>query len=363
MADVSLYAVGDVSPDREDPESLLALAAPVIRQADIAFAQLETNLSERGTPQLHMLPGLRSHPRNVAALTQAGFHVVSFASNHTLDWGEEALLDTIEVVRQNNIRIIGVGRNIAEARQPAILERKGTRVAFLAYNSVLPAGYEARADKSGCVPLRAYTSYGQVDWQAGTPPRIVTTADKDDLAAMVEDIRKVREGADVVVMSIHWGVHYIPSVIAMYQREVGHAAIEAGVDLILGHHAHILKGIEVYRGKTIFYSLCNFGFDSPITHRSALKIFYGLEPDPEYPTYYFPADSRKTILVKCLISAGKISRVSFLPFMINKKGQPEPLPHRDKRSDEIFHYMEWLCRDQKLDTSLRREGDEVVVAT
>ena len=123
--------------------------------------------------------------------------------------------------------------------------------------------------------MRASTFYEQVDWQPGTPPRIVTLANKDDLAAMVEDIKKVRPLVDVLIMSIHWGVHHVPAVIAMYQKEVGHAAIDAGVDIILGHHAHILKAVEVYKGKVIFYSIGNFVVP-PLFDRSGFKPMYGI---------------------------------------------------------------------------------------
>lgn len=99
--------------------------------------------------------------------------------------------------------MIGAGRNIAQARRPAVLERVGTKIAFLAYCSVAAPGSEAEENKPGCVPMRASTSYEQIDWQPGTPPRIVTWADKDDLAAMAEDIRRARGQADVVVVSIH----------------------------------------------------------------------------------------------------------------------------------------------------------------
>lgn len=372
---LSLYGVGDVHPVREDPESIFALAAPTLKKADILFGQMEINLSEQCAPQMYMYPVFRAHPKNVAALTFVGFDVMSFAGNHTLDCGEGACLDTMDILRKNNIAVVGVGKDLQEARKPFILEKKGTRVAFLAYCSVVPVGYEAwptiegAPGKLGLAPMRASTYYEQVDWQPGTPPKILSFADKEDLEAMKEDIRKVRPLADIVVMSIHWGIHFSPGVIAMYQREVGHAAIDAGVDLILGHHAHILKGIEVYKGKPIFYSLCNFGFDSmrkrrkDITRIVVSRESYKLAPDPEYPTYPFPVDSRKTIIAKFIISDKKIEKVSFLPCMVNKQSQPEVLPRSDKRSSEVLEYMEWCCKDQGLNAKLSWEGDEVVVST
>jgi hypothetical protein len=87
-------------------------------------------------------------------------------------------------------------------------------------------------------------------------------AHRDDLAALCADVAQARREADLVIVSLHWGIHFVPAVIADYQREVAHAAIDAGAELILGHHAHILKGVELYRGKAIFYSLGNLLFDN-----------------------------------------------------------------------------------------------------
>ena len=383
---LTLVAVGDVGPKRAHAEEVFDLTRAILRGADITFGQLESNLSLRGTQQLHMGLGSIAHPRVGEALAGAGFDVMSFASNHSLDYSEEALLDTLDVMQRNKIEVIGACRDIFEARRPAIFERKNTRVGFLAYCSVVPKGFDARNNQSGVAPVRASTAYEQADWQPGTPPRIVTKAFPDDLEAMVGDIRSLRQQVDVLVVSMHWGVHFVPSIIAGYQYEVGHAAIDAGADIIIGTHAHILKGIEVYRGKAIFFSLCNFCMDLPIAGPVAtamaaamqrpvitdVKIdrqnycqigHYAWEVDPEYPTYAFPADSRKSILVKCQIRDKKLSSVSFLPLWISKNGRPTPLSQSDPRSEKVLNYMKWLCKDQRLKTGFVREGDEIRVVT
>ncbi|MFH1487017.1 MAG: CapA family protein [Chloroflexota bacterium] len=342
---ITLAAVGDVNPRREDPDSLFEYAGPVLRQADIAFGQLETVFSTRGVPQLAMLGGMRGDPKNAPSVARAGFSVMSVAGNHTMDWGEEAFFDTLNTMRNLNVETVGVGKDIEEARRPAILERDGTKVAFLGYCSVLPKGYDAREGKCGLAPMRATTSYQQVDWQAGTPPLVLTKAEPEDLEALVDDVNKAKAQADVVVVSIHWGIHYIPGALAMYEFEVGHAAIDAGANLILGHHSHNIKGIEVYKGMVIFHSIGNFAVDSFIKRHNRWRSIYHFEPDPEYPTYSFPPDCRKTMIVKCLIG-NKIEKVSYLPFEVNKKGQPEPLSPEDPRSEEHFKYVEWVCRDQ-----------------
>ncbi len=365
---VTLVAVGDVDPRRkENPNELFELNADFVRRADIAFCQLETTYTDHGSRQVAVMQ-YQPHPSsNVKAIKFAGFNVVSFASNHCFDWGERAFFDTIELLKQNDMLVVGAGKDINEARQPVIVERKGTKVAFLAYNSILPMGYAAAYDRPGCAPIRISTFYEQMDWQPGTPPRIVTLANPQDLDAMREDIKKVRQLADVVVVSQHAGIHMVPATIAMYQKEIARAAVDAGADLVLQHHAHILKGMEVYKGKAVFYGLCNWAHESPrgrMTEASDIKEqhkLYKIKVEPEWVLYPFPPDARKTILVKALISGKQLQKVSFLPCMINPKVQAEILPRRDKRSEEVVRYIEDISRSEGLEPKLSWDGDEVVL--
>jgi hypothetical protein len=171
---------------------------------------------------------------------------------------------------------------------------------------------------------------------------------------------------------MHCGVHFAPAVIAEYQKDLAHTAIDAGADLILQHHAHILKGIEVYSGKVIFYGLSNFALEVHFMTKEFVKSPSFLEqrknlnpdwnpPYPDYPSYPFPSDSRKTILAKCVISNRKINKVSFLPVIINKQGEPEILASGDKRFGEVAGYIEEITRDQGLDTNYTIDGDEVTI--
>ena len=110
---------------------------------------------------------------------------------------------------------------------------------------------------------------------------------------MVSDIQQLKSQVDVTVISYHWGQHFLPWVIPMYCFDIGHAAVDAGADLILGTHAHMLKGIEVYKGKVIFYSTGNFAIElgpgtiigkTPIEALKGLSKFYKFTPDPQYIT-------------------------------------------------------------------------------
>lgn len=365
-----LYAVGDVAPYRDDPGSIFDRVRSLLGQADIAFCQLEINLTRRGSPLPQARLAMQGDPAIAWALKEAGFTVVSFAGNHCMDWGQEGFFDTIEALEGQGLQVVGVGVNIEEARRPAFIESKGTRIAILAYNSILPYGYWAEADRPGCAPLRALTLYEQIEHdQPGTPCRVHTFPQPEDRQAMIDDICRAKAQADVVILSLHWGIHFIPAVIADYQRELARAAVDAGADLILGHHAHILKGAEVYRGKVIFYSLCNFALDLAPTkkmlesrrHQEIQVLNPTWQPDPDYPTYYLPPDSRKTMVVKTVIIDKEITRVSFLPACINRQSQPEILRSTDGRFAEVVDYMKEITDDQGLNAEYLVEGDEVAV--
>ena len=164
----------------------------------------------------------------------AGIDIVSMASNHAMDWGPDALLDTIDLFRGMGKHVIGAGRDGEEARKPAIVERNGVKIAILAYCSVLRSGQAAGEGKVGIAPMRAHTYYAPEEFQPGTPPKIITVPYEEDVLALQEDIRKAKQQADVVIMSIHWGLRHVPKTICTYQPPVAHAAIDAGADLILG---------------------------------------------------------------------------------------------------------------------------------
>lgn len=367
---ITLLAVGDVAVNRADPDSIFAYVAPVISSAEVAFCQLETNYSERGLILPQARVPMRAHPRNAPAIKKAGFNVVSCASNHHLDWGADALLDTIEVMKQTGVSIVGAGKDIAEARKPAIVESKGTKIAFLAYSSILPMGYWAEAHRPGCAPIRGWTLYEQVEHdQPGTPARIHSFANENDKAAMVEDIRKAKTQADIVLVSMHWGIHFKEAEIAMYQKEVGYAAVDAGADAILGHHAHILKPIEIYKGKPIFYSLCNFAFDlllpDALIESPRWKELMELNPswtiDRRYKAYPFPADARMTMAAKLIIADRKVQKVTFLPALVNEDSQPRFLNSKEKEFDKVIEYMTRISNAEGIGTRYRAEGDEVVI--
>ena len=359
---VVLMGCGDVGPIHEPMSAYSSLAQPVLAAADLRFAQVERVYSVRGARHPQGGAHSRLEPHMASVFTDCGFDVVSLASNHAMDWGADALLDTVELLRGKGIEVVGAGRDLEAARRPAIIERNGVQVAFLAYCSILKEGWAAGPRTAGVAPLRVHTSYEPFDDQPGVPPRVVTVPDEQDLAAMLEDVAAAKRLAHCVVLSLHWGVHFIPRTIAEYQVIVATAAFNAGADLILGHHAHVPKAIGVYGGKVCFFSLSNFIMSSTAkTPKKAVEFEnqYGVVLDPDYPHLAYGADAKRSLIAKAVLTQEGAKRVSFLPVLIDRELRPEVLRAGDPRFDDALRYMEWASKGYE--HVFRVAGDEIVI--
>jgi hypothetical protein len=368
---VTLMTGGDIGPVYAPTEEFAALVAPVLKQADIRLGQCERTYSERGeVPDFTYGPGgqhSRLNPNMAGVWNAAGIDVVSLASNHAMDWGPDAMLDTVDMFRAMGKTVIGAGHNADEARAPALIERNGVKIAILAYCSVLRDGQAAGKNKAGIAPMRAHTHYAAQEFQPGSPPTVITIPHADDIAALQEDIRKAKQKADVVIVTIHWGMRLVPKTICTYQPPVAHAAIDAGADLILGHHAHSIKAVEVYKGKVCFYSIGNFMTtgspkNSPNTYDWNL-IWLPIDEDclPPNGRYFFPSHCRMTMVPKIVMSRKGIERVAFLPAYINSRAQPYVVTPDDPKFAEILRFTEWVSDQHP--HKFRIDGGEVVVET
>jgi poly-gamma-glutamate capsule biosynthesis protein CapA/YwtB (metallophosphatase superfamily) len=154
-----LFAVGDVAPRRDDPAEIFDGCRRALQQADVVFGQIESVLSDRGWPLPQARLAMRSEPAAARAIREAGVAIGSLAGNHCLDWGAEALADTLVHACAAGIAVCGAGESEAEARRPALIDANGFRVAVLAYSSILPQDYQATDRRAGCAPMRAHTVY------------------------------------------------------------------------------------------------------------------------------------------------------------------------------------------------------------
>jgi len=286
-----------------------------------------------------------------------------------MDWGKEAFFDTLEILNKAGIHTCGAGVDIDAARRPASIKRKNIRVAALAYSSILPYGYWAEPDRPGCAPMRSYTYYEQIEHdQPGTPARVHTFPHIQDREALIKDIEMVRKESDIVLVSIHWGIHFIPVVIAAYQRELARSMIEAGADIILGHHPHILKGVEIYNGKLIFYSLGNFAIEQPsafmkdLENDSGFKTVKALNPGwNAKQRYMIPQDTRMTLIVKCRLTLSGIAGVTIIPCYINDNSEPQVLSNNDPRFGKIVTYLQTISDHETLNTKFITGCGEVCI--
>jgi hypothetical protein len=201
--------------------------------ADATVVNLESPVTTRGK-RITKPFNFRMHPRFLSALTGGGIDIVSIANNHIFDYGPRGLLDTISYLDSVGVRHVGAGRNALEAHRPVIDTIRGRVVAFLAYYG----GGEAPG--------------------AGTSSPGVA---RRELAEVCGDIRSLRNGGSsrYIVIILHWGTERATSP-DRAQVAFAHALIDAGADAVVGHHPHVLQGIERYRRGVIAYSLGNFVF-------------------------------------------------------------------------------------------------------
>jgi poly-gamma-glutamate capsule biosynthesis protein CapA/YwtB (metallophosphatase superfamily) len=367
-----IVAAGDIAVNRREPDSIFELVKSEIADADIAFGQIEAVYSMKGCLNVSGTSSpLRADPENVAAIKRAGFSIASLAGNHCMDYGLEGFSDMVGHFKANDIKTFGAGENLAEARKPIIVEHNGNKIGWLAYCSILPMRYWADIDRPGCAPARARTVYETLEPdQPGTPPRIITYPHDEDFANIMSDIRDLKSRVDVVIVSMHWGLHFREGELATYELKYGRSAIDAGADVILGHHQHILKPIEIYKGKPIIYGMANFAFDmyyqpgefeKPERMERRERLHPGWTRDPDYPTFPFPVDSRKGMFVKITVADKNVERVSWKPLMINQKSQPRCLSRNDPAFDDVVAYMRKITEAQKMGTEYVVEDDEVVM--
>lgn len=211
------------------------MLAPLLRQGDLTMGNLEAPLSHRGREYTGKRFRFRAPPETAAALKDAGFSILTLANNHTMDYGAMALQDTLQTLDRLGIKTTGAGPDLAAARSPAVVAIKGQRLAFLAYSLTQPLEFFASRNRAGTAP--AYPG------------------------SFTADIRAARAMADHVIVSFHWGIEGAPRP-TVIQQEYARKAIDAGAEVVIGHHPHVLQGMEYYNRGVILYSMGNCVFGS-----------------------------------------------------------------------------------------------------
>ena len=247
-----------------------------LRGADILFGNLENPVSLRGANH-GSIYSFRADPGAVRGLSSAGYDVLSVANNHIWDWGVDALIDTVTLLEGADISPVGAGKDYAAAN--AWVEKKvnGVKIGFLAFTNLYPKGLEA---------------------VSGTPG--ISSFDE---GAVAKRIREAKENGaiDLAVVSFHWGDEYKTHSNAEQER-IARGLVDAGTDIVVGHHPHVVEETEHYRGGWIFYSLGNFVFDQ-----------------------YFSEETMEGMVVKVAVRNKKVSDVEFYKSKQNAAYQVESI--------------------------------------
>lgn len=272
--------------------------AAELKSGDITIANLESPIARGGSEYTDKKFRFRAEPDVAAALKRSGINLVTLANNHSMDFGGEALSETMKNLGDAGIGWIGAGENLAEARKMALYTIKGKRIAFLGYSLTQPVEFFAGRDRPGTAP-----GFEKI---------------------FVEDIARARQQADFVIVSFHWGTEG-KSAVQPYQQVAAHKAIDAGADVIIGHHPHVLRGIERYKTGIVFYSLGNFAFASKSRSADAGIIVRLHLSDDQREAELLPLD----ILHR---------RVGF-----------QPQRTSGKQADQIIEHLKALSRPLKTD--------------
>ncbi|MDA0524646.1 CapA family protein [Methanococcoides alaskense] len=266
------HGVGSLIKEKGS-EFIFENVSDILKKADITFGNLESVLSDVEIDLANIKSvQLRGSESSVDGLISAGFDVMSIANNHILEHGERSLIRTQELLSNSDIKTVGVSENKKRSRDLVILDRNGISFGFLAY----------------CL-VRDETSYCSVE-------------DPQDI---VSDIKKVKDDVDILIVSLHWGNEFVrkPS---PDEFSLAHDIIDAGTDLILGHHPHVLQGVERYNNGVIVYSMGNFVFDM------------------------WQRKMRESMIFSCKFSKNGIVDFEIIPVFINDHYQPCPLYRKDK---------------------------------
>ena len=326
---ICLVLTGDLVLDVPDADHWLSGIRPAVQAADVAIGHLEVPHTRRGTELAGDVPAPGADPAHLAAVKRAGFTAVTLAGNHMADCGPQGIEDTVAELDRLGIAHAGAGRDLAAARQPALIRCGSRRIAVLSYNCVGPEAGWATDERAGCAYLRIETEGGV----AVTPNAPLTLPAADAYAMLRADIAAARDSAQLVIVALHKGIVHTPARLAPYERPIAQAAIEAGADVVLGHHAHLIRGIEFHQGKPVFHGLGN---GCVVTHalspaqdhpaRAAWahrrRQLFGFEPDPAYTLAPFHPDAVNAFLGRLLWHADGRLETGVIPVHIEPPGRP-----------------------------------------
>ena len=345
MGGLDLVFAGDLVLDEAPADHWLAGIAPALRAADVAIGHLEVPHTRRPSEMRSDVPAPGADPAHIPALARAGFHAVSLAGNHIADCGAGGIADTIAALDSAGIGHCGAGADLDAARAARVLESRRGRIAMLSYNCVGPEESWATETRAGCAYVRIETA----DGSRIAPAAPLTIASESSLAQMKHDIARAHADGALLIVALHKGIVHTPALLAPYERAVAHAAIDAGADIVLGHHSHIARGIEIHRGRPIFHGLGNGCVvtralsphgDDPARVAWALRReqLFGFSPDPAYYLAPFHPHAVNAMLGRVRVNDDGGLQAGFIPVHVDAPGRPRIAD--ESEAQDIVRYIE-----------------------
>jgi poly-gamma-glutamate synthesis protein (capsule biosynthesis protein) len=342
-----IVVMGDLVLDVPDPDHWLSGIVPALRSRRSVIGHLEVPHCRGAVEEGFDVPAPGADPDHLAALSRGGVTMLSLAGNHMADCGAAGIAQTIATLDGLGIVHAGAGADIAAARRPAV----SGGIALLSYNCVGPQDGWAGVDSAGFAYLR-------IDTADGSPivPTAPLTSVSDEAVAMLKaDVANA--DSDLVIVALHKGIVHTPARLASYERAIAHAAIDAGADAVVSHHAHIVRGIEFHRGKPIFHGLGNgcvvtlaLSPDQDHPGRAEWarrrKTLFGFEPDPAYSLAPFHPEAVNAMLGRLVRRPDGSLAAGIIPVHVEAPGRPV-LAVGD-RAREIARYIEKITIDAGL---------------
>ncbi|WP_417427217.1 CapA family protein [Hoeflea sp.] len=287
MKPLRLAFTGDIIPIRPNrplPDGMASLCA-VLGDVDFSLGNFEIALVEDGAPTEKLL-NIKGDPALAADLPAMGLDLVTLANNHLPDYGVPGMRKTRAMIEAQGVSTLGFGETLGDARALHVTEVAGQKVGVFACTCLTPTGMTAAETRPGLSPLRIHTGYEIDPWyqmeEPGDPSvvRIRTRPFDEDLAAMQAAICAARATCDIVIVTIHWGFGSGDD-LAEYQEPLAHALIDAGADVIHGHHPHAIHPVAFYKGRPILFGLGTFigqqvFLDAP---QQVLEMWAKMSPD------------------------------------------------------------------------------------
>ncbi|MEO5706277.1 MAG: CapA family protein [Alteraurantiacibacter sp.] len=350
---IDLAFVGDLVLDEPNADYWLSGIAPALLASDLAIGHLEVPHTAAGREVAGDVPAPGAPVANVAAIARAGIGLVSTAGNHMADCGPEGIAQTLALLDEAGIAHAGCGADLATARRPAVITVKQRRIALLSYNCVGPEFGWAGPTSAGV----AYLPLRTVDGSPVTPSADFEGLLPMALAILQDDLAKARAAGDFVIVALHQGRVHTPALILDYELQSAHAAIDAGADAVVAHHAHIVRGISWYRGKPVFHGLGNgcvvTSAMSPDQDHPARRDWarrrremFGFEPDPAYTLAPFHPDAVNAFIGRLSLADDGTVTASLHPVFVEAPGRPVLVEGAQGRA--IADYVERITRDARL---------------